>query len=170
MNCFIYMYVLPTIVIVCPSKSLTIPIAGFFVSVLIPKRNIAITILLVTNLLICIRINKLGKFLANLLTESGLFAKKERKFWSGRKLSRFGSGLIAFLAFEFDANLGLASLLGDDPGTIHPRGIVANVLRVTTSKIGHPVTLFVLVVIDYFLFHKHNPVLESHLINFTTRA
>jgi len=75
-----------------------------------------------------------------------------------------GVGLSALLAFEFDTQVLIAPLLGNNPGTIDPRGIVAHVLCMATSEIGNPVALLVLVVIDNFLFHVPEPGMRSAIV------
>lgn len=60
---------------------------------------------------------------------------------------------VAFLALKRASDHRRAAFRRDDPRTINPWRIVARVLEVAAVKLGHPVTLRVLVKTDDLTFH-----------------
>jgi hypothetical protein len=64
------------------------------------------------------------------------------------------SFLVALFAIELDADPALPALRGRHPRTLLPRRLMADVLRVSALKLGHPVGVLILMEADDFLFHR----------------
>jgi hypothetical protein len=72
--------------------------------------------------------------------------------------SRLLSGVLrrTFQTLKLVPEKSRAALFSSDPRTVCPRGIMANMLRVSAFQFGDPVTLFVLAETYDSSFHKNH--------------
>ena len=70
-----------------------------------------------------------------------------------RSRKRIGSRFVALLAIQMGTQIPVPSGNGEHPRTVREGGLMPHVLSVTTSQIGNPIAIVILVISDDRLLH-----------------